>query len=183
LISRPTDLADRDDAAWDALVKEHQLGVFRLAYLLLGDGDEAEDVAQETFIRAYRARASFDPSREWRPWLLRIATNLARNKRRSVGRFIAALQRLVFAQPALLQAPSLENQTEANLRAQQLWQAVRRLPQADQEVIYLRHFLEVSEAEVAEVLGVALGTVKSRTHRALAKLKGVIEKDFPELKD
>jgi RNA polymerase sigma-70 factor (ECF subfamily) len=89
----------------------------------------------------------------------------------------------VFAQLALLQAPSLENQTEANLRAQQLWQAVRRLPQADQEVIYLRHFLEVSEAEVAEVLGVALGTVKSRTHRALAKLKGVIEKDFPELKD
>ncbi len=164
-------------------MQEHHAGVFRLAYLLLGDCDDAEDVAQETFIRAYRAIHKFDATREMRPWLLRIATNLVRNKWRSVARFMAALQRLVFAEPALAQSPSTENATEASLRAQQLWQAVRRLPHNDQEIIYLRHFLEVSEAEASEVLGVALGTVKSRTHRALTKLKSVIEKEFPELRE
>lgn len=162
-------------------MQAHRPGVFRLAYLLLGDVDDAEDVAQETFIRAHRAIARFDTSREMRPWLLRIATNLARNKRRSMRRFLAALQRLVLAEPSLTQAPSTENTASENLRAQQLWQAVRRLPHNDQEIIYLRHFLEVSESEASDVLGIALGTVKSRAHRALAKLKVVIEKDFPEL--
>lgn len=164
-------------------MKAHHPGVFRLAYLLLGDCDEAEDVAQETFIRAYGALHTFDATREMRPWLLRIAKNLTRNKRRSVGRFLAALQRLVFNEPSLVQVPSTENTTDANRRAQQLWQAVRHLPHSDQEIIYLRHFLEVSEAEASEVLGIALGTVKSRTHRALAKLKNVIEQEFPELKE
>ncbi|NJM39859.1 MAG: RNA polymerase sigma factor [Anaerolineae bacterium] len=164
-------------------MQAHRPGVFRLAYLLLGDGDDAEDVTQETFIRAHHAIARFDRSREMRPWLLRIATNLARNKRRSVARFLAALQRLVFAEPTLTHVPSTESTASDNLRAQLLWQAVRRLPHNDQEIIYLRHFLEVSESEASDVLGVALGTVKSRAHRALQKLKGVIEKDFPELKE
>ena len=168
---------------WDALLKEHRPGVFRLAYLLLGDCDDAEDVTQETFIRAYRAIDTFDSSREMRPWLLRIATNLARNKRRSVARFIAALQRWVWAESTLMQPQSIENKADENLRAQRLWQAVQRLPQGDQEIIYLRHFLEVSEGEASTVLGVALGTVKSRTHRALKKLKDVIERNFPDLKE
>ena len=164
-------------------MQTHQPGVFRLAYLLLGDCDDAEDVAQETFIRAYRAIHTFDATREMRPWLLSIAANLARNKRRSVARFLSALQRLVFAQPELTQTPSTDNNAAANLRAQRLWQAVRRLPLTDQEIIYLRHFLEVGEAEASEVLGIALGTVKSRTHRALSKLRILIEKDFPDLRE
>ena len=80
-------------------MREHQQAVFRLAYLLLGDADEAEDVAQETFIRAYRALERFDASRPLRPWLLRIASNLASNQRRSIGRYFGALQRLVFLDP------------------------------------------------------------------------------------
>jgi RNA polymerase sigma-70 factor (ECF subfamily) len=175
-------LRQQDQAAWDALIETHRQVVFRLAYLLLGDADDAEDVAQETFIRAYRHIERFDVSREMRPWLLRIAANLARNKRRSVARFLTALQRLVLAQPELTQSPSLEHQATEALQAQRLWQAVRRLPQPDQEVIYLRHFLEVSEAEASEALGVAVGTVKSRTHRALARLRKVVEADFSELK-
>ncbi|HEX2908622.1 MAG TPA: sigma factor, partial [Phototrophicaceae bacterium] len=74
-----------DSAAWEVLVSSHQEAVFRLAYLLLGDASDAEDVAQETFIRAFRFLARFDETRNWRPWLLSIAANLTRNRRRSVG--------------------------------------------------------------------------------------------------
>ena len=92
------DLATRarrgDQAAWDALVREHQQGAFRLAYLFLGNASEAEDVAQEAFVRAYRAFDRFDPARPFRPWLLSIVANLARNRRRSLGRYLAAWRRM-----------------------------------------------------------------------------------------
>ena len=88
-------LARQGDAfAWERLVGEHQQPVFRLAYLLLGDPDEAQDVAQETFIRAYHALHRFDNERPLRPWLLRIAANLAYNRQRSLRRYLAALKRL-----------------------------------------------------------------------------------------
>jgi RNA polymerase sigma-70 factor, ECF subfamily len=175
--------ADVQHADWDALMQTHHQVVFRLAYLLLGDADDAEDVAQETFIRAYRAIDRFDAAREMRPWLLSIATNLARNKRRSVARFLSALQRAVFARPEWVQSPNIESEAVAALQAQRLWQAVRTLSPADQEIIYLRHFLDVSEAEVSAALNIAVGTVKSRTHRALSRLRTVIEHEFPDLKE
>jgi RNA polymerase sigma-70 factor (ECF subfamily) len=68
-------------------------------------------------------------------------------------------------------------------QAQQLWQAVGRLRGVAQEVIYLRYFLELSEAETADALGVPPGTVKSRLHRALGQLRQVIERDFPDLRE
>ena len=73
-----------DDAAWEMLVRDHQDAIFRLAYLLLGDAHDAEDVAQEVFVRAFRALHTFDVTRPLRPWLLRITTNLAHNYRRSL---------------------------------------------------------------------------------------------------
>jgi RNA polymerase sigma-70 factor (ECF subfamily) len=69
------------------------------------------------------------------------------------------------------------------LQAQALWQAVRRLPQADQEVVYLRFFLELPEADMAAALDVAPGTVKSRLHRALRRLRAVIEAHYPGLRE
>src|SRR5689334_7811726 len=82
-----------DETAWELLVREHQQAIFRLAYLMLGDASDAEDVAQETFMRAFRALDRFDTSRAARPWLLSIAANLARNRRRSLGRYLQALTR------------------------------------------------------------------------------------------
>ncbi|MEW5987644.1 MAG: sigma factor, partial [Chloroflexota bacterium] len=79
-----------DNAAWLGLVTQYQEAVFRLAYLILRDADEAEDVAQETFVRAFRSLGRFDSSRPLRPWLLTIAANLARNRRRAIGRYLAA---------------------------------------------------------------------------------------------
>jgi len=168
-----------DEAAYQIIVDDHRDGVFRLAYLLLGDADDAEDVAQETFIRALRYLHRYDPDRALRPWLLSITANLARNRRRSLGRYWAALQR--FAWQTSVEHSTPENGSIQALEADALWQAVRGLNGAEQEIIYLRYFLELSVAETAEVLGVQPGTVKSRLHRALKQLREVIERDYPEL--
>ena len=89
-----------DTAAWEALTRLHQEPVFRFAYLLLGDPDEAQDAAQETFIRAFYALRRFDETRPLRPWLMSIAANLSRNRRRTLGRYLNALTRLARQQPA-----------------------------------------------------------------------------------
>ena len=167
--------------AWEELVHLHQEPLFRLAYLLLGDADEAEDVAQEAFIRAYRSLERFDTGRSLRPWLMSIAANLARNRRRSAGRYLAAVKRWFKSEPA--PRASIEERGIRNQESQHLWRAIRRLDTSDQQVIYLRYFLEMSTKEVAETLQVPEGTVKSRLHRALKRLRGVIERDFPELSE
>jgi RNA polymerase sigma-70 factor, ECF subfamily len=171
-----------DASAWDLLVQQHQQAVFRLAYLIVGDPDDAADIAQEAFIRAYRSLDRFDTERPLRPWLLSIAGNLARNQRRSLGRYFAALQRLARGEVTLHGDVNIEDLSAQQRDAQTVWQAVRQLSEADQQVIYLRHFLDCSVEETAAVLDVAPGTVKSRLHRALARLKGVIEVDFPALR-
>jgi RNA polymerase sigma-70 factor (ECF subfamily) len=171
--------ARRGDAgAWGQVVQAYQQPIFRLAYLILGDADDAEDIAQETFLRAYHALDRFDPDRPLRPWLMQITTNLCHNWRRSVGRYLSALQNLLRNEPA---SPTVLQQAEQHLEAEALWKAVRRLRMEDQQVIYLRYFLECSEAETAEALGVAHGTVKSRNHRALARLRALLQKDYPHL--
>lgn len=171
----------RGDAdAWEALVREHQQAVFRLAWLMLGDADDAEDVAQDTFIKAYKSRERFDPALPVRPWLMRICANESRNRRRSMGRYVAALRRVLLSDPEALQT-AVADHSMRNIDAQVLWQAVRRLRHDDQVVIYLRYFLDMPEIEMAVALRVAQGTVKSRLHRALGRLRAVVQRDFPGL--
>jgi RNA polymerase sigma factor (sigma-70 family) len=170
-----------DDLAWEALVRQHQEAVFRLAYLFLGDADESEDVAQECFIRAYHALGRFDSSRPMLPWLLSIAANLARNRRRSIGRFFKMLQTIVQNEPHSFQrAPGSDDR---RWQSQELKRAVERLGTVDQQVVYMRYFLELSVEDTANSLGIAPGTVKSRLYRALERLRKVIEKEHPDLKD
>jgi len=169
-----------DEAAWESLVHDHQEPIFRFAYLFLYDADEAQDVAQEAFIRAYHHLEDFDTSRPLRPWLLSITANLARNRRRSLGRYWAALTRWFKSQPP--PDPQIEALSSRHFEKQSLWEAIRRLGQTDQEIIYLRYFLDFSVSETAEILQVADGTVKSRLHRALNRLKAVIERDYPGLR-
>jgi len=167
-----------DAAAWEALVRQHQEAAFRLAYLLLRDPAEAEDVAQEAFVRAYLALDTFDEARPFRPWLLQITRNLAKNRLRSLSRYWAMVKRWWQAEETAVTATSVSQDESA-----QLWQAVQKLSPKAQEVVYLRYFLELSEAETAAALDVPAGTVKSRLHRALQQLKLVIEMDFIELKE
>jgi RNA polymerase sigma-70 factor, ECF subfamily len=170
-----------ESSAWTALMHLHQEPIFRFAYLLMGDADEAEDIAQETFIRAYRALDHFDIQRPMRPWLLRIAANLASNRRRSFGRYFSALQR-AFQQENPAQK-GVEQQSQQAGRAREVWEAVRQLKPVDAQVIYLRYFLELSTDEVAQALDVPAGTVKSRLHRASDRLRQVIEQRYPGLKE
>lgn len=167
-----------DADAWERLVQAYQQPIFRLAYLLLGDPDDAEDAAQETFLRAYHALERFDAQRPLRPWLMQITANVCRNRLRSLSRYLAALQNALRSQPA---TASAQLQAEQNLEAQALWQTVRRLRLEDQQVIYLRYFLNCSEVETAQVLNIAQGTVKSRHHRALARLRVALGGEDPRL--
>lgn len=167
-----------DAAAWETLVRQHQTPVFRLAYLIVGDAHAAEDIAQETFLRAFRSLHRFDAARPLRPWLLQIATRLAYNQRRSAGRYFAALQRLFQSTPA---SAVRQEAHVAHEESNTLWQAIRCLGRADQEIIYMRYYLELSEVETAAALGIAQGTVKSRLHRATQRLRMVVESSFPHL--
>jgi len=160
-------------------MRTHQEPVFRLAYLLMGDSDEAEDIAQETFLRAYKSLRRFDTDRPLRPWLLHIASNLAHNRHRSIGRYLAILTRFAQRDPEKISSTTIQSDADSQL----LWHAVKKLTMPFQEVIFLRYFLDASESEMVEALGVPAGTVKSRLHRALSKLRGIIERDYPELKE
>jgi RNA polymerase sigma-70 factor (ECF subfamily) len=171
--------ANGDAAAWEPLVLAHQEAVFRLAYLLLGDPDDADDVAQETFLRAWKHLERFDTTRPLRPWLLSIAANLASNRRRSAGRYLAALTRAFRNEPA--SPTGIEEKSSQHMEASDLWKAVQTLSVADQQIVYLRYFLELSVTETAQALDIAEGTVKSRLSRALERLRGIIQQDFPVL--
>ncbi|MDX1612937.1 MAG: RNA polymerase sigma factor [Candidatus Promineifilaceae bacterium] len=169
-------------AAWERLIRDHEEHIFRLAYLVLRDAAEAEDVAQETFVRAFLALDDFELGRPLRPWLTRIAVNLARNRRRALGRYLKYLWQAWNQEPKPPpESKPMERAVEGRWRAGRLWEAVQRLRQIDQDVIYLRYFLGMSEAEMAAALEVAPGTVKSRLHRALKRLRQLVEVDFPEL--
>jgi RNA polymerase sigma factor (sigma-70 family) len=167
-----------DAAAWEPLVLAHQNAVFRFAYLLLGDPDDAEDIAQETFLRAWNHLKRFDTTRPLRPWLLSITSNLASNRRRSVGRYVSALTRAFRDEP---KSTTIEEKNAQHMEADELWKAVQNLSLPDQQIVYLRYFLDLSVTETAEVLRIADGTVKSRLSRALEKLRNIIYQDFPVL--
>lgn len=161
----------QDEAAWEALMRAHQEAVFRLAYLFTGDAHDAQDVTQETFLRAFRHIDQFEIGRAFRPWVLSIAANLARNHLRGINRYLAVLQRMARRDPAFISATA----PDAAGEGQSVWQDVRRLSLDDQQILYLRYFLELSEEETGAALQIPTGTVKSRLHRALKRLRSTLE--------
>lgn len=170
-----------DTEAYGTLVRRFEEVAFRAAYLIVRDEAEAMDVAQEAFLRAYRSLARFDAARAFRPWLLRIVTNLAINSVRSARRRHALSERYECDLSMQGQPPSPEAAAVAAEQAQRLWKAVGALKPDDQTLLYLRYFLDASEEETATVLGRPKGTVKSRLHRALRRLRDVIESEYPDL--
>ena len=159
-----------DAVAYGRLVAAHQEVAFRIAYLIVGDAAEAEDAAQEAFVKAHRALDRFREGAAFRPWLLRIVANAARNRRRSAGRRHGLLIRAQAATPSDAAAPSAEASVMAAERRRMLLAAIDTLSSDDRLVIGARYFLDLSEAEIAALAGVAAGTVKSRLSRARARL-------------
>lgn len=176
--SRPldeTELADRarsgDVPAYEELVRRYQELAFRVAYVITHDPDIAQDAVQSGFIKAYYALHRFRGGMPFRPWLLRIATNEARNAARAARRRTEYEAQLLQGPSLDGAAPSSEALALAELSQERLLEAVNGLPEKDREVIASRFFLGLSEADAAAVLGCAPGTVKSRTSRALSRLR------------
>ena len=170
-----------DPDAFADLVREHQEAAFRVAYLIVRDEHEARDVTQEAFVRAHRSLKRFDANEPFRPWLMKIVTNSALNSVRAAKRRRAMGERYERATSMNTTAPSTETQVEASEQARRVWQAVSELDPQDQTLLYLRYFLDSSERETAEAIGRPAGTVKSRLHRSLRRLRGLIESEYPDL--
>lgn len=165
-----------DVDAYEALVHAYQGIAFRTAYLITGSAGDAEEAAQDGFVKAFRAIRRFRRGEPFRPWLLRIVANEARNRRRSAGRR-TQLARAVEQQGSGGAAPSPEDSALSAERSATLLAAVNRLADEHRLAIACRFFLDLSEEETAGVLGVRPGTVKSRLSRALARLREDLGED------
>jgi RNA polymerase sigma factor (sigma-70 family) len=162
-----------DGAAYAELVRAHQEIAFRTAYLITRNAADAEDAAQDGFVKAYYALPRFRRGAPLRPWLLQIVANEARNRRRSEGRRAALTVRAAAQAPSGDAAQSPEGTAVAAEQHAHLLALLERLPEEQRLAVGLRYLLDLSEEETAAALGVRRGTVKSRLARALARLREV----------
>lgn len=160
-----------DVGAFEALVARYQGAATRLAAVIAGSAD-ADDIAQEAFVKAYYALHRFNDDAPFSPWLMRIVANEARNHRRSSGRRGRLALRLV---PVDNKVEIPEDVAVANDRRTTLLRALDALPERDRLVLSCRFLLGLSEAETAAALECAAGTVKSRTSRALERLRAQLQ--------
>ena len=169
------ELVDRakqgDVDAYEELVRRHQQVAARTAYLVTRNGPEAEDATQEAFVKAYYALDRFRGEAAFRPWLLAIVANEARNRRKSAARRARLALRLAESRPSGDAAPSPEAAVLGDEERELLVEALNRMREADRLVIWYRYLLGLSEKETAAALGVPAGTVKSRLARSLARLR------------
>jgi RNA polymerase sigma factor (sigma-70 family) len=184
VVDRPLDdaeLVERakrgDLRAWETVVREYQGIAFRTAYLLSGSAADAEEAAQDGFVKAHRALGRFRRGAPLKPWLLRIIANEARNRRRSAGRREALVLRAAAENRPGDAVPSPEAALLAGEERGHLLEAVNRLSDEHRLAIACRYFLDLSEEETAAALGVRRGTVKSRLARALARLREELEEE------
>ena len=164
-----------DAAAYEEIVLRYQQIAFRTAYVITGSSADAEDAAQEGFVKAYRGLDRFRLGAALRPWLLRIVANEARNRVRSSGRRHQLELRLTEGFRPGDAAPSPEAVAVAADERRRLLAMINALSEEDRQVIASRYFLQLSGEETAAALGIPEGTVKSRLSRALARLKTRVE--------
>ncbi len=162
-----------DLAAYAELVRRYEQLAYRVAWLVCRSAAEAEDAAQEGFIKAYRAMGRLREGAEFRPWLLQIVANQARNRARSAIR--RARYETLAAVDSVGAVPSPEAAAVEHELQQSLLAAVDRLPERERLIVACRYLLELSEAETASIAGVPPGTVKSRLARAMGRLRAVLE--------
>lgn len=154
----------------------------RIAYLVAPEADAA-DAVQDAFLKAYAALPRFRLGSPVKPWLLQIVANEGRNRRRSAVRRAGLAERAAASTPRETVAASPEAEVLAAETRTTLLAALGRLRDEDREVIGARYLLELSEAETAETLGLPRGTVKSRTSRALERLRAVLVEIEPGVAD
>ena len=156
---------------FERLVHDHQDRIFALSLALTGNRHDAEEVAQDTFLRAYRALETYSPERvrdlKQRAWLHRIVVNVVRNRVRGAK---PRLVELNGSEPDTRTGP--EEDAMRRMELDELACRVAALPSRYREAVVLRHVQEMSYAEVAQTLGQPVGTVKANVHRGLKLLRG-----------
>jgi RNA polymerase sigma-70 factor (ECF subfamily) len=165
---------DGDVRAYGDLVERYRDIAFRTAYLVTRSAADAEDAAQEAFVKAYYALGRFRTQSPFRPWILRIVANEARNRVRSARRREGLALRVAEDRPSGGAAPSPEAAALDRERDEALLAAMAQLSEPDRQIITCRYLLDLSEAETADTLGIRRGTVKSRLSRALGRLRQVL---------
>ncbi len=167
------------DRVFERLVRDHQNRIYALGLTLTGNSHDAEDVAQDTFVRAYRALATYPPERirdlKQKAWLHRIAVNVVRNRVRGVR---PRLVELNGSEPDARSGPEEDVLRKAEI--DELAARVACLPARYREAVVLRHVQELSYAEVADALGQPVGTVKANVHRGLKLLRGENDGDLDD---
>lgn len=164
--------------AFGQVYAEHERHVFRYAYHLLGQREDADDVKQETFLRAYRAIAGFRNDCSLRTWLLRICANLCRDKMKARDRRPEVLFDPAAAPEGMLSDENVVDPQRVLERAQStqvLYSALRGMPKDQREIIILRDLEDMSYEEIADMLGCSRPSVKLRLFRARRRLKERVE--------
>jgi RNA polymerase sigma-70 factor (ECF subfamily) len=169
-----------EPAHYEELYRLHRLRVVRLCRLLLADAHEAEDVAQEVFVKLLRASKTETRAMAWEPWLTRVTVNACRDRRRSGWwKWWRAPRHTADADgPSVLGRPGPGPTPEEDALSREtrgrIWQAFRELPPRQQEVFALRYLDGWSTEAVADALGLSVGSVKQHLFRAVHRLRAVI---------
>ncbi len=165
-----------DETAFNELVSRHRQEIFFLAMGLVGAREDAEDLAQDAFVRAYEALPKFRGKSSFRTWLYRITLNLCLNEiRKRKVRQLMSLDNPGI--PLVSREAKPDEALEEAERHQQLMAAMGKLPPKQKRVFVLRYFSEMSHVDIAEILNREVGTVKANYFQAIQKLRAVL-KDY-----
>ena len=174
LVSRA---AGGDPTAFQTLVERHRSMVYRVAYQFAGNHYDAEDIAQEVFLKVYRSLDRFRQDAQLTSWLYRIAMNACIDHRRRQSPALSApfgeeAERRLLNTPE--ERPGPEDHAYAGELGQVLEGEIARLPQGQRIVFIMRHHQGLKLSEIAEALGLAEGTVKRQLHAAVHRLRGAL---------
>jgi RNA polymerase sigma-70 factor (ECF subfamily) len=166
-----------DQTAFGRLVMAYQTPVYNLAYRMLGNAGEAEEAAQETFIRAYTHLGRYDPQRPFRTWLLSIASHycIDRLRRRRITWLSLDDDETAAPERLASDSPDPEIVVMQREREERIQQLLAALSPTDRAAITLRYWYDCSYEEIAEALNLTVSAVKSRLHRARRALAGMIQ--------
>jgi RNA polymerase sigma-70 factor (ECF subfamily) len=164
--------ADGEEAAWDTIVRTYWRKVFNVAYRFVGTYEEAEDLTQEIFLKVFRSLNTFDRRANFQTWLISVSRNYCIDRYRSGRRDREIFAREVNAADVQAEAPgpSPHARVELQDRVALLREALQALSPPLRSAVLLRDIHELSYQEIADALGVAEGTVKSRINRGRAEL-------------
>jgi RNA polymerase sigma-70 factor (ECF subfamily) len=166
--------ADGDRAAFQLLVERHRRMVYRVAYQFAGNHHDADDIAQEVFIKVYRSLDRFRRDAQFTSWLYRIAMNACiDHRRRHGGRPEEGGPRLALAS-ACAAEPGPEERAYAGELGRALRAAIDRLPPRQRLIFVMRHFEDLKLLDIARALGLAEGTVKRQLHAAVHRLRRIL---------